>query len=267
MSSLLKADSVVLNPFSALMQLTDADYDWIGSKIYQNEAASNPKYLTHWGKGEGFPSFGIAHFIWFPNISPPPYQETFPAMLEFVAKSSPPPYWLQKLKQSSEFDAPWKNKAEFDSAQDSDELKVMRHWLETTQAQQARFIVLSFQPRWLKETASMSPARLEKLNQRLSTMMSFKQGVFAVIDYFNFKGIGHNEKEQYQGKSWGLVSVLENMPNAAFNGEDNHKFQLAAFIDSAKKQLQQRTELAPDERNESRWIPGWFARLEGYAQP
>lgn len=256
--------------FSELSALTEEDYAWIGAKIYQNEAASSPKYLTHWGKGEDFPSFGIAHFIWFPNIPPPPYQETFPAMFEFIANISPPPYWLQRLwKQSNHlsnqaFDAPWHTKAQFDAAQASPNMKLLRQWLLSTQAQQARFVVKGFQQRWGEETKSISMERLKYLNQRLNKMMAFKQGLFSVIDYFNFKGLGSNSKEQYQGKSWGLISVLDGMPQSAFDGSNREI--LTAFVASAKKQLLQRTELAPKVRNESRWLKGWFKRLNGYLQ-
>ncbi len=260
LSSLLKAESAPSNPFIALSQLTSDDFDWIGAKIYQNEASSNPKYLTHWGKGEDFPSFGIGHFIWFPKNISPPFKETFPAMLQFVSKSSTPPKWLQTWQH-----APWQSKLEFDAAQSSKELNTLRQWLLETKAQQAHFIAQAFEQRWQLETATIHSERLKVLNDRLQHMMSFKQGLFAVVDYFNFKGLGNNLKEQYQGKSWGLISVLEGMPQAVFNDFTPQK-GLVAFIDSAKNQLQQRTELAPVERKESRWIPGWFARLEGYAQ-
>lgn len=51
----------------ALPELSDADYRWIGSRIYQNEALGKAEYLTHWNEGEDFPSLGIGHFIWFPK--------------------------------------------------------------------------------------------------------------------------------------------------------------------------------------------------------
>jgi len=269
MSGLLKAESASPNIFANLTPLTEENYAWIGDKIYQNEAASNPKYLTHWGKGEDFPSFGIGHFIWFPKDISPPFKETFPAMLQFVAQNSSPPKWLQTLQQQSHpltLDAPWQNKADFDAAQSLEALSTLRQWLLATKAQQARFIVLEFEQRWQKETALLPVERLGTLNRRLQRMMGFKQGQFSMVDYFNFKGLGNNPKEQYQGESWGLISVLEGMPQSAFSHFSPEK-GLDEFIESAKKQLKRRTELAPIERNESRWIPGWFSRLEGYRQP
>ena len=42
-----------------LPELSDNDFDWIAARIYQNEAAGQSRYLTFWGQGEDFPSFGI----------------------------------------------------------------------------------------------------------------------------------------------------------------------------------------------------------------
>ena len=54
-----------------LPALNDSDYDWIGSRIYKNEALGKPEYLTHWNEGEDFPSLGIGHFIWRPGFIRP----------------------------------------------------------------------------------------------------------------------------------------------------------------------------------------------------
>ncbi|GKT12308.1 MAG: hypothetical protein ISEC1_P1285 [Thiomicrorhabdus sp.] len=259
-----KIFSSVQGGFAELSSLTESDYQWIGAKIFQNEAASKPKYLTHWGKGEDFPSFGIAHFIWFPENIHPPFEETFPAMVRFVSLTKQPPAWLQKLAaKNTGFHAPWKSKKDFEQGGESSEQQQLRNWLLATQSQQARFVALSFEKRWLKEVSSLSQAKQVELNQQLKQMMSFKQGLFAVIDYFNFKGIGHNAKEQYQGQSWGLISVLEAMST---NPPASNSLQLEQFITAAKSRLQLRTELAPAERRESRWIPGWFKRLDRYSE-
>ena len=260
------SQSAFQSAFPELNALTDADYQWIGAQIYQNEAASKAKYLTHWGKGEDFPSFGIAHFIWFPKNVTPPFEETFPAMVQFVSQTQLPPIWLlQRLNQGSEFDAPWQTKAQFDSVQSGVEMVELREWLLNSQALQARFVALEFEKRWFKEIAHLPKAEQADLNQRLKLMLSFKRGLFAVIDYFNFKGIGNNSKEQYQGQSWGLISVLKAMPQPNTNNQSTTEFGLLYdFIRAAKARLQLRTELAPVERKESRWLKGWFKRLDGY---
>jgi hypothetical protein len=259
------SSSQIHESFAELRLLTLADYQWIGGRIYQNECAGKPKYLTYWGKGETFPSFGIGHFIWHPKLAQyaadQMFIETFPAMVEFVSKTQRPPSWLAELSTQSEFVAPWSSKEAFDQAWSNNELQQLRDWLLETQSQQAQFIVMAFQKRWLSETQSLSLNQQVIIQLRLTKMMSFKKGLFAVIDYFNFKGIGLNEKEQYQGTSWGLASVLRAMNIAEESSQDDY---LAQFVIAAKKRLQLRVTLAPAERNESRWLKGWEVRLNQY---
>ncbi|NPA72060.1 MAG: hypothetical protein GXO35_04450, partial [Gammaproteobacteria bacterium] len=240
--------------FLALKALSDTDYRWIGEKIYLNECAGLPKYLTHWGKGEAFPSFGIGHFIWHPkqkSTAPSHFIETFPAMLDFVSQRVSAPEWLiARQKQaaiSGKLSAPWTSKSEFDQAWSNTEMAELRTWLLVTQSEQARFIVKSFIARWTAELSALSLERQKALNHRLNKLMQTKKGSFAVIDYFNFKGIGLNSKEQYQGESWGLASVLLAMPNLSDATESE---RLTHFIDSAKARLSLRTQLAPESRNE-----------------
>ncbi|WP_178862333.1 hypothetical protein [Thiomicrorhabdus cannonii] len=258
---------------SKLTGLPEQDYAWIGERIYQNECAGQTRYLTHWGKGEAFPSFGIAHFIWFPKGVDAPFEETFPALFDFLMKTSTPqtsapPSWLASLwsqngAQTAGFDAPWQSKIQFEQAGSSPEMAALRDWLSQTRREQAEFVVQSFHTRWQQTVQTKAQAEQQSLQQKLSRLMQFKAGTFAIVDYFNFKGIGGNDKEQYQGVGWGLIEVLQQMPAALFNQPDN-VLLLQGFVESAKQRLQTRVDLAPAERAESRWLAGWFKRLDGY---
>jgi hypothetical protein len=252
----------------ALSTLTQQDYAWIGERIYQNECAGQARYLTHWGKGEDFPSFGIAHFIWFPQGVEAPFEETFPALFAFLSEISTPPawlaaYWLQSIQKQTPFDAPWQNKTQFEQAGSSPELVALRDWLGATRSEQAAFVVQSFHNRWQHALQNRPETEKQQLSQKISRLMQFKAGTFLVIDYFNFKGIGGNNKEKYQGVGWGLIDVLQHMPAALFNQPDN-VLLLQGFVESAKQRLQTRVDLAPADRAESRWLTGWFKRLDGY---
>ena len=125
-----------------LPSLSDASYDWIGSRIYQNEANGEADKLTHWNEGEDFPSLGIGHFIWFPRGIDAPFDEQFPGMVSFVRQNTPDnlqmPDWLQELEP---FDAPWISKKQFDQVRSSPEMSALRTWLVETQQYQARYIV------------------------------------------------------------------------------------------------------------------------------
>ena len=243
----------------SLPSLNDVNYQKLADKIFKNEANRNPDYLTHWNAGEDFPSLGIGHFIWLTpqaKQSKVVFEETFPQMFAFVSAKVPAPRWLSALNP---FEVPWKNKAEFDQAWSKKELFELRLWLFSTQQYQAEFIVSQFLAKWQNRLVSLPLAMQQSLSAKLSLLLSSEQGLYAVIDYFNFKGLGFNAKEQYQGKGWGLMDVLANLP-ANITESD----ALSQFIKQAKTQLQQRVALSPPERHEQRWLKGWFKRLEGY---
>ncbi|MEA3404458.1 MAG: hypothetical protein U9R28_01825 [Pseudomonadota bacterium] len=246
----------VLTPLT--LNLSAEDYRWIGQKIYQNECASQAKYLTHWGKGEDFPSFGIGHFIWFPANVDSPFEETFPALVKYLSKTQIAPSWLRQLNP---LDSPWNSKKQFDQAWSEAKLSELRNWLLNTQPQQAEFIVQQFLTRWNKVVISLPIEEIGFYQNRLDRLLQSKKGTFAVIDYVNFKGMGGNAKEQYQGQEWGLLSVLKSMEVTPGINADQ---RLESFIFTAKQRLILRTELAPKQRNEQRWLKGWFKRLEGY---
>jgi len=242
--------------------LSDANYSWIGGRIYQNEARGQEDNLTYWGAGEDFPSLGIGHFIWFPLGIDAPFDEQFPGMVSFVRQHVPedlePPAWLQSLVP---FVAPWSSKEQFDAAWSSPETSSLRQWLAATQQYQARYIVSTFKERWRNlELPTQQKQGLTKLLQRL---VETPEGLFALIDYYNFKGLGNNPRERYQGEGWGLVQALEHMSHTPAD-EEHCSDIVERFRDAAASRLRLRVELSPPERNESRWLTGWLKRLDGY---
>lgn len=241
-----------------LFKLTPQDIDWIGHQIYQNETGGNPKHLTFWSKDEAFPSFGIGHFIWTRSDQDVPFEQTFPAMVKYVSKQGPlskPPKWLRNL---SPFDPPWPNKQAFDADFDSPRMQKMRQWLLSTEREQTQFILHRFEQKLNQALNRLSITDKWKAKETIGLMSTHKYGMYALIDYFNFKGLGNNPKETYQGKGWGLIDVLLAMPSV------RNQDVLTDFVNTAKQILKRRTQLAPAGKNEKRWLPGWYKRLDGY---
>jgi hypothetical protein len=242
--------------------LSEAGYELIAAGIFQNETASQIDKLTYWGTGEDFPSMGIGHFIWFPKAVDAPFDEQFPAMVSYVAESSggslPAPDWLLQLEP---FDAPWDSKQQFDADWSSPELTELREWLYASRQYQARFIVSAFQQRW--QSLELADGQKNQFNLLLQELMETPEGLFAVIDYYNFKGLGNNPRERYEEQGWGLVQVLQamtRMPGLDVLCVD----RIRQFRDAAVDRLSLRVELSPPERNEARWLPGWLKRLDAY---
>jgi hypothetical protein len=237
-------------------ELRDADYYWIASRIFANETGGELDYLVHWNKGEDFPSMGIGHFIWFPESVDAPFDESFPTMLEYVKgevdECAPVPAWLAADEVP---DAPWPDKASFDAERDSDRISSLRNWLANTAPQQSRYIVANFAARW-NALELDDKAVLTGILQRL---LSTPRGLFAVIDYSNFKGIGTNPRERYAGQGWGLVQVLGDIDPSVSDEQ-----LVERFSEAAADRLALRVANSPPDRKESRWLPGWRERTASY---
>ena len=246
----------------ALPELSDTDYDWIGLRIYHNEALGKSEYLTHWNKGEEFPSLGIGHFIWFPEGVDAPFYEQFPALVSYLRQQVPEelqmPVWLQELDPLV---APWDSKVQFDEARSSAQMIALRQWLEATQRYQAKFIVSAFEQRW--RGLELPPIQKQELTGLLQSLFETPEGLFAVIDYYNFKGLGNNPRESYEGQGWGLVQVLDALFTLRVI-DDECADLVSQFRDAAAGRLRLRVELSKPERNEARWLAGWLKRLDGY---
>src|SRR5438094_7568859 len=84
-------------------------------------------------------------------------------------------------------------------------------------------------------------------------------GIYALVDYVNFKGEGINPTERYNGQGWGLLQVLQGMKDVAAGAAS-----VESFAVSADGALTLRVSNAPPARHEERWLPGWRKRLKTY---
>ncbi len=236
--------------------LDDAQLYWLGDRIFANECNRRPECLTAWNVGEDFPSLGIGHFIWYRTGQQEPFAETFPALLAFMRdRGAALPAWVEQ----GEPEQPWPDRESFMAASADPRQVELRAFLASRTDLQTAFIVSRFEgalARLLDAAALAEHAALEA-RFRAVTQDSMPYGLYALIDYVHFKGEGTHPGERYQGQGWGLLQVLQGMPEASGQA-------LAGFVASARTVLERRVALAPPERNEQRWLTGWNARLTTY---
>ena len=225
----------------------------VGEKIWKNECGGTLEGLTHWGKNENFPSLGIGHFIWYPAGKRDRFEEGFPPLLNFLKNQKILiPTWLQKAEA-----CPWNTRDEFYQEINSAEMKELRQFLLETRNLQALFIADRLEKALPQMVDKLDSQEKEKITALFNRLAQDPQGLYALIDYVNFKGEGISPKETYQGQGWGLLQVLQTMSASSNNLVED-------FIQSAQKILQRRVQNAPPEKQEEKWLKGWFNRLETY---
>lgn len=239
------------NAFS--LSISSQEASKIGERIWQNECAGTVEGLTTWNKGENFASLGIGHFIWYPAGKKEQFQETFPMLLAFLQKEKKPlPAWLNSASE-----CPWPSREEFYKNIQSDEMKELRQFLLDTRSLQAIFIanrLVNALPQMLE---NCSPDEKKKITAIFYRLAEDTNGLYALIDYLNFKGAGTSSNEAYKGEGWGLLQVLQQVPPTS-------QKPLVDFVKGAKTVLTRRVQNSPPERNEGRWLRGWFNRLDTY---
>ncbi len=227
----------------------------IGRKVWQNECNGTVSGLTSWNEGEDFASLGIGHFIWYPAGKRGPFDESFPKLVAFFAQQHVDlPSWLLEAKA-----CPWNSRAEFTAARESSTMIQLRSLLARTIDLQTQFLVERLQtslPKMLAETAPENRARVQQQFERVGASAN---GCYALIDYVNFKGEGVLHTERYNGQGWGLLQVLETM-------RPNESNTVKEFSRAAMSILRRRVENSPPARHESRWLPGWLNRVNGYSR-
>ncbi|SFL91995.1 hypothetical protein [Marinobacter zhejiangensis] len=241
------------------LDLTPEQLDWVGQQIFQNECSGRLACLVHWNDGEAFPSLGIGHFIWYPAGVDDRFVESFPALVAFMdSRSVNLPGWLKNLEP---FDAPWPDRASFLAAQEAGEVTSLRQFLGETRGEQVAFIFERAKASLVHIVAAAPESRRDQLLRNLEALAATPGGVYALMDYVNFKGEGLSPDETYQGEGWGLLQVLLAMP------QDPDLTALAAFRQGAAEVLTRRADHAERAIERERWLPGWLARLETYREP
>lgn len=241
------------------LRLSEDELAWVGAQIFRNECASRPRCLVHWNEGEAFPSLGIGHFIWYPSAVDDRFVESFPELVAFMTERGVTlPPWLAEL---SPLDAPWPDRASFLAQADSPRVVALRDFLQQHQGVQAEFIFARAQTALTRVLAAAPESRRGEIAEQLAALSATPGGVYALLDYVNFKGEGLATGERYQGQGWGLLQVLQQM--TATEGAT----ALARFREAAAAVLTRRAELAPRAIERQRWLPGWLRRLQSYREP
>ena len=229
----------------------------IGKQLWKNECSQSISGLTSWNKDESFASLGIGHFIWFPRNCFTPYTQTFPQLLAFFKQQGVQlPAWLKNCTY-----CPWNTREEFINALQSTHINELQTLLSSTVDLQVLFVVERMQKALPSMIKSLSPKYKAYIKKQFYRIAQSPNGLYALIDYINFKGEGTNLKERYNGNGWGLLQVLTHM-----DSEDTKNNVLENFVESARMVLSRRVYNSPNKKIEEGFLPGWFNRLKTYTQ-
>jgi hypothetical protein len=244
------------NRESLLVNINKEDALRIAIKIWYNECNGKVSGLTTWNEGEGFASLGIGHFIWRPNGSIT--NDGFPQLIKYMENMGiTVPSWLQGEKVPA---CPWPSRTEFIQAKNTQRMKELRQFLVDTIPIQAQFMA--------HRLAKAFPKLLERaplddrgfIFEQFYALSNTPQGLYALVDYVNFKGEGIGWFAK-QGSGWGLLQVIQGMKNAPTG-----MVPLQAFVWSANQALTARAAQTTNHSHEHRWLAGWRNRLYTYLE-
>lgn len=256
----ISAMSLSLSFAKPTINISQPELARVGEQIFKNETGGKMDNLAVWNVGENFPSLGIGHFIWFKQGERAHFEETFPSLMIFLQQNGKQlPAILQNNKT-----APWKTREAFNAAKSRGELNELMQFLANTKDLQALFIYQRLQGALQKmKAASEYP---EFIEMKFYEVAGAKNGLYALIDYVNFKGEGINPSERYKGQGWGLMQVLENMdltPTGNSQAEVDASI-LASFRKASEQVLTDRVNNADPAKGEFRWLEGWKNRINTY---
>lgn len=242
-------------PCNASLALSKEAMNKIANKIWKNECGGTVLGLTHWNQKENFPSFGIAHCIWYVEGHEERFEETFPSLLSFFeSHGTQLPIWLKNCKG-----CPWKSREEFYQNIQSKEMLSLRKLLLDTKDLQMLFITLRLEKTFAEILSAISLEEKQRVTLVFHELVNDPQGCYALIDYLNCKGSGLSLKERYKNEGWGLTQVLLKISPSSTD-------ILSSFVEAAKNVLSQRVKNSPPENGEERWLKGWHDRINTYKE-
>jgi hypothetical protein len=238
-----------------LIKLSDEQALSIGKKIWQNECDGTIEGLTSWNEGEEFASLGIGHFIWYVEGQQGPFDESFPKLVTFLEQHNAKlPDWVRNGAH-----CPWKTRAEFMKNIKLPRMLQLRGMLAGTIGLQARFTADRLEQALPKLLQNVPAEKRPEIEKQFYRMAGSPTGIYALVDYVNFKGEGILLTERYNGQGWGLLQVLERM-----HGTEVGQSAQNEFADAAVAALQLRIKNSPPARGEERWMLGWKNRIDSY---
>lgn len=258
----MKLYFVVIILVSFLQTLPGYSYDMseklataISEKIWKNECRGTIQGLTTWNQGENFGSFGIGHFIWYPKNEEMKFKETFPSLLEYIqSRGIQLPEFLKDCKN-----CPWNTREEFYKNFENVNMIELRRFLYETKTLQALFITQRLDTTLKEMGEKLSGIEYQKIRDVYNDLAKDSKGLYAMIDYLNFKGDGISKLETYEGKGWGLLQVLQRLSPSSND-------ILRDFVEAAKAVLVERVKNSPQERQEKKWLKGWINRVNTYLE-
>jgi beta-N-acetylhexosaminidase len=229
-------------------------YDKIAKAIWSNETGMSKDKLLYWSTKEDFLSLGIGHFIWHPKNKKTHFEEMFPSLVKFALKNKiAVPNWI-----SNSSCCPWETREDFIKDINSLKYVELRNWLEKNMWIQGKFLIqrlLHTIHEYLH--SSLVVNKLQLLNT-LDTLCLTPEGLYALVDYLNFKGSGLCEHERYNGEGWGLLQVLNKL------NENNTTISTSEFVKAAHVVLKKRVQNSIEPEKEQAWINGWLSRVNRY---
>ena len=239
--------------------LTNEQLMEIGFKIKRNECGREDRCLISWNKNENFLSLGIGHFIWYPDQvdKKSRFQESFPVFLKFADEQHAV---SENLKRFINEGCPWRSRNEFIRAKSGPIAMELRKFLKQTFVLQVQFIAKRAE-KSVKKIISHTEREQDKIRiiSNYATLIQTPAGIYALMDYVNFKGEGILKTERHRGIGWGLKQVLLKM-----RLDQPGLSPVEKFSNSAQYILKRRVINSPRRKQEMKWLKGWLARVEGY---